>query len=497
MSHPNILQWVNQHFPKPRVDQDWLNECCTWIMEDRKLSPTANFDDFIQVVHEQLIKSNLSDSMQHGTGLSPQINNFQGNLTGPPIMVEIVSIMEIGTSAFQLEQVRAAREERMTSGVGNEEGEEDGDIEVEGEGPMPKYPRRMLRFKLSDGYCTISAMEYRKIPSLVMGVTPLGYKLRLNGTRIQNGMAFLEPDTVELLGGESDLEENQQENIKQELRRRMGLPPSQPVPVAQGQIPRSPLGDISPPPCAPVQEHQDDIDMEPKRRVPSSSTTLQHTPGAAGVPRPMMNLPSRAVSTNSPYFNQLPVPTGSGTHQNKASGISSSGTIFDFNLQPTPRQAAQSLGGAKDANDNFDWDFFDEVENSMNQAPLPAAAPMKGKEPNPHPPSDDFDFMDDQFDDPAFLQELAKMDDTPAVRSRPAIHSTAKSDVIDLTDSESDDDLKAENKENQPVATRHVRRRVSSDEDIIATSPVRSQNPTWSQGRIPNSQPSEIIDLSD
>lgn len=115
--------------------------------------------------------------MQHGTGLAPQLHQFRGNLAPPPVLVEIVSIMEIGTSAFQLEQVRAAREERMAAGAGTEEGEDDGDIEVEGEGPMPKFPRRMLRFQLSDGNSTFSAMEYRKIPSIILGVTPLGFKV--------------------------------------------------------------------------------------------------------------------------------------------------------------------------------------------------------------------------------------------------------------------------------------------------------------------------------
>lgn len=113
--------------------------------------------------------------MQHGTGLN-DISSFSGHLPGPPVLVQIMEITEIGVSAFQLEQIRAAREERVLAGIGDEEGEEDGDIEVDGEGPMPKYPRRTLHFQVSDGATIFEAMEYRPLPQLGLGSTKLGYK---------------------------------------------------------------------------------------------------------------------------------------------------------------------------------------------------------------------------------------------------------------------------------------------------------------------------------
>ena len=54
------------------------------------------------------------------------------------------------------------------------EGDEDA---TEDEGPVPKYPRGMLRLELSDGFTTVEAVEYRSIPQLRLGVTPLGYKV--------------------------------------------------------------------------------------------------------------------------------------------------------------------------------------------------------------------------------------------------------------------------------------------------------------------------------
>ena len=56
------------------------------------------------------------------------------------------------------------------------EGEEDPE---EDEGPVPKYPRGMLRLELSDGFTTVEAVEYRSIPQLELGITPLGYKVRV------------------------------------------------------------------------------------------------------------------------------------------------------------------------------------------------------------------------------------------------------------------------------------------------------------------------------
>lgn len=153
-----------------------MEQCCAWITEEKHLSPINDFDKFLENVNEQLIKSDLSDSMHHGTGLK-DISTFTGNFSGPPLLVQIIEITDIGVSAFQLEQVRAVREERMLAGEGNEEGDEDGDLEVEGEGPLPKYPKATLQLRLSDGQTLFSAMEYRPIPQLVLGTTPLGFKV--------------------------------------------------------------------------------------------------------------------------------------------------------------------------------------------------------------------------------------------------------------------------------------------------------------------------------
>ena len=84
---------------------------------------------------------------------------------------------DIGHSAFALQNVRQARIERADlAGLAGEEDENQD--EGEETGSVPKYPRSMLRFQLSDGATVLEAIEYRKIPELELGVTPLGYKVR-------------------------------------------------------------------------------------------------------------------------------------------------------------------------------------------------------------------------------------------------------------------------------------------------------------------------------
>lgn len=158
-----------------RSSQEWLRDCYAWVLESYRLNPTTDMNTIINHVEEELLESHLSDSMIPGTGVPQNIDSMQnGKLSGSPILVEIVAIMEIGHSAFSLQNIRQTRIERadLAGLTINEEGTDD-------EGPIPKYPRSMLQFKLSDGHTTFQAIEYRRLPGLELGETPLGYKVRI------------------------------------------------------------------------------------------------------------------------------------------------------------------------------------------------------------------------------------------------------------------------------------------------------------------------------
>lgn len=136
---------------------------------------------------EALLDSDLKDSMQSGTGFPEGITSAN-NLTiqGPPILVQIVDITEIGHSAFSLTNVRQTRlDQEDLAGLARENEEENGDQNQvdEDAGPIPKYPRSMLKLQLSDGTVTVPAIEFRRVPGLELGVTPLGCKVIVSPIR--------------------------------------------------------------------------------------------------------------------------------------------------------------------------------------------------------------------------------------------------------------------------------------------------------------------------
>ncbi|KJA16810.1 hypothetical protein HYPSUDRAFT_147233 [Hypholoma sublateritium FD-334 SS-4] len=173
-----VVEWLANRYPKPRIDADWLQGCYNWLVDEEKLSPALNLSAFMEGFEYQLLASDLSDSMQNNTGLQLDVRRPVTTLRGPPVLVQIVSITDIGMPAARLDQIRVAREEWKGSNV--DTAEDKGDGYAPG---IPSYPRGTLYLKLSDGTTTINAMEYRPLPQLTMGNTELGYKANINPSR--------------------------------------------------------------------------------------------------------------------------------------------------------------------------------------------------------------------------------------------------------------------------------------------------------------------------
>jgi len=119
--------------------------------------------------------------------LGASVGGAGGGRRAGGILVEVISINEIGSSAFNLMNVMNAREERGVVALppgdadhdpGGQQVIGDGDDDDDDEGPIQRYPRGMLKLQLSDGHTTIQAIEYRSISELELGVTPLGFKVR-------------------------------------------------------------------------------------------------------------------------------------------------------------------------------------------------------------------------------------------------------------------------------------------------------------------------------
>jgi RecQ-mediated genome instability protein 1 len=145
------------------------------VVEEHNLNPATDMARIKEQVESQLLMSDLTDSMVHRTGLPQNLAGLQkGSLSGPPILVQIMALTEIGHSAFSLMNVRQTKIDRADlSGLAERDNEDAAD-----EGPVPNYPRSMLQFELSDGTITLNAIEYRKISQLDLENTPLGFKVR-------------------------------------------------------------------------------------------------------------------------------------------------------------------------------------------------------------------------------------------------------------------------------------------------------------------------------
>ncbi|KAG9045659.1 hypothetical protein FS837_005899 [Tulasnella sp. UAMH 9824] len=263
-----VIDALKKRYPKPELNPDWLNACYDWVLEDSNLRPNQT-NELVDKIENQLLQSDLDDSMAPDTGLPANIASLTSARIGKPpnpILVQIVSMTEIGHSAFQLLNVRQTRIDRADLAGLIEAGVED---EEESE-PIPKYPRGTLLLELSDGSVMIRAMEYKRMPDLELGVTPLGCKLILRNVLVIQGIAFLEPATVEVIHGSitEEREALQDFEFTRALHRKLGHPDPEP-PEPEPTAPESTL-------------------VNPTNPAPSTAPAPRHSspPAATLAPRP-------------------------------------------------------------------------------------------------------------------------------------------------------------------------------------------------------------------
>lgn len=148
------------------------------MVDDEQISP-HDTQNLTRVLETALLDSDLKDSMQPVTGFPEDIACANNLAVQGSILVQIVDVTEIGHSAFSLTNVRQARldQEDLAGLAQNEEENGNQDQADEDAGPIPKYPRSMLKLHLSDGSVTVPAIEFKKIPELELGVTTLGCKV--------------------------------------------------------------------------------------------------------------------------------------------------------------------------------------------------------------------------------------------------------------------------------------------------------------------------------
>ncbi|CAE6494174.1 unnamed protein product [Rhizoctonia solani] len=219
-----LVNWLKATYARPQINPEWLDACYEYITGELAVS-LDDFESLKTHVEEQLLQSSLADSAVRNTGLpDPNSHGVQIKNT----LCEVVALTEIGHSAFTLKNVRQARVDKEDlAGLA-------GDLEDGEDYSIPKYPRSMLRFELSDGTKTMRAIEYRRIPDLELGVTPLGTKIYLKEVNVRRGIIYLEPRGIQIKGYQTEeLEEAQDRHFVRGLRLRMRLPEEDPEAEAE------------------------------------------------------------------------------------------------------------------------------------------------------------------------------------------------------------------------------------------------------------------------
>ena len=155
--------------------KEWLDACYDWVIQELNVDQN-NIEEIKTNINAQLLQSDLADSTISGTGF-PLVDAKTSTRIPGPILCQIVGLTDIGHSAFSLKNTRQMRIDKADmTGLALAQGDEEA---ANDEGPVPKYPRGMLRFQLSDGSVSLSAFEYRRLPQLDLAETPLGYKVRI------------------------------------------------------------------------------------------------------------------------------------------------------------------------------------------------------------------------------------------------------------------------------------------------------------------------------
>jgi hypothetical protein len=202
--NPVVQNWLHSALPQVKVKPDWLSACCDHVETHH---PGLRGPELIQKVSQHLYNSNLADSTTSGC-LPDDFAGVQTTVIATQkggLLVQIESIFDIGVAALSISDAHKQRLEDAKMGtaarvVGNID-----DDDAEQRKDPSKYPRGMLKLKLSDGFSLIDAIEYKRISDLSMDDTMLGCKLLLKNVKALHGVLLLEPANCTVKGSSYSL----------------------------------------------------------------------------------------------------------------------------------------------------------------------------------------------------------------------------------------------------------------------------------------------------
>ncbi|KIJ10440.1 hypothetical protein PAXINDRAFT_86079, partial [Paxillus involutus ATCC 200175] len=124
----------------------------------------SHFHRFIEHVGLQLLRSNLGDLAIPGTGIELKLEHMPGRAMGASRTPH-----NLAQSAFGFLNTHQTRLDRADLGLRQQV--------KESEVPVPRFPRGVLGFELSNGCTTFSDIEFRSLAKLELGIMLLGYKV--------------------------------------------------------------------------------------------------------------------------------------------------------------------------------------------------------------------------------------------------------------------------------------------------------------------------------
>mmetsp|Transcript_28902 Transcript_28902/g.44708 ORF Transcript_28902/g.44708 Transcript_28902/m.44708 type:complete len:197 (-) Transcript_28902:1677-2267(-) len=148
-----------------RVSPEWVEACVDFIKESDP-SSVRNEDVLLKKVYDQLLFSDLSEIGL--PCLPPNVSQLHAEFLKGPFFLQIDEILNIG-------EANETRDQESN--------------------------KRCLKVKMSDGTQSFYGFEYRRVPDFHVNMKP-GTKVLLREVMMRRGLAMLQPERIDMLGGE-------------------------------------------------------------------------------------------------------------------------------------------------------------------------------------------------------------------------------------------------------------------------------------------------------
>ncbi|KAJ3547517.1 hypothetical protein NMY22_g1619 [Coprinellus aureogranulatus] len=222
-----IANEIRVAYPCPRIKEAYAEGTARAIVQTHGQEPDFDLARYRALMDVALKCSSFAMAAIPGTGLPNRINEPKvDHFLRGPVILELVHVTEIGISAFTLERVRQDRERKLfldrVAHTGTLETRASCNRNRTGHGELQlEYPRKCLKFFLSDGFLELQAIELEQLP-FKLGQTPMGTKIRLTDVPVIKGIAYLRRHNVLEVGGiVEELQNKHRQRLYEELDRRM------------------------------------------------------------------------------------------------------------------------------------------------------------------------------------------------------------------------------------------------------------------------------------